>query len=62
MDETPVGETLLLKGWVRTKRESKNVAFIAVNDGSTIRNLQVVADTVKFDSTLLEKITTVVDF
>ncbi len=35
---------VLVKGWVRTKRVSKNVAFIAMNDGSTIHNLQVVVD------------------
>lgn len=58
LDETPVGESTRLMGWVRTKRESKNVAFIALNDGSTLRNLQVVADTSIFDSSLLEKITT----
>ena len=33
-----------LKGWVRTKRGSKHVSFIALNDGSTINNIQVVAD------------------
>jgi len=33
-----------LKGWVRTKRGSKNVSFIALNDGSTIHNIQVVAE------------------
>ena len=33
-----------LKGWVRTKRGSKNVTFIALNDGSTINNIQVVAE------------------
>lgn len=33
-----------VKGWVRTKRSSKNVAFIALNDGSTIHNLQLVVD------------------
>lgn len=58
MDETPVGEILLLKGWVRTKRESKNVAFIALNDGSTIGSIQIVADTSVFEPSLLEKITT----
>ncbi len=31
-----------VKAWVRTKRESKNVAFLALNDGSTIHNLQAV--------------------
>jgi asparaginyl-tRNA synthetase len=34
----------IVKGWVRTKRQNKNVAFIALNDGSTIHNLQLVAD------------------
>ena len=47
-----------LKAWVRTKRGSKNVAFIAMNDGSTIHNIQVVADTEKFEDSLLDQITT----
>lgn len=38
-----VGSKILIKGWVRTKRAGKSVSFIAVNDGSTIHNLQVVA-------------------
>ena len=39
------GEELVnLKGWVRTKRGSKHVSFIALNDGSTINNIQVVAE------------------
>ena len=33
-----------LKGWVRTKRGSKNVSFIALNDGSTLNNIQIVAE------------------
>jgi len=41
---SPSSDTVVVNGWVRTKRTSKNVAFIAVNDGSTIRNLQAVAD------------------
>ena len=48
----------MVKGWVKTKRGSKNVNFIALNDGSTIHNLQVVADTGEFDDELLSKITT----
>ncbi|MGM0620532.1 MAG: asparagine--tRNA ligase [Bacteroidota bacterium] len=52
------GEKALVKAWVRTKRGSKNVNFIALNDGSTIHNLQVVADTEKFDEQLLREITT----
>ncbi len=38
------GKTVTVKGWVRTKRGSKNVAFIALNDGSTIKNVQIVVD------------------
>ena len=52
------GEKTLVKAWVRTRRGSKNVNFIAVNDGSTIHNLQVVADTEKFDDQLLREINT----
>ncbi|MBW6535272.1 MAG: asparagine--tRNA ligase [Mariniphaga sp.] len=52
------GTKTLAKGWVRTKRGSKNVNFIALNDGSTIHNLQVVADTGKFDEQLLREINT----
>ncbi len=43
-----VGEDVVAKGWVRTKRGNKNVAFIALNDGSTIDNIQVVADVAVF--------------
>lgn len=53
-----VGSTAHVKGWVRTKRGSKHVAFVALNDGSCIHNLQVVIDTEKFDEELLKKITT----
>jgi asparaginyl-tRNA synthetase len=53
-----IGSGVLVKGWVRTKRGNKNIAFIALNDGSTINNIQVVADTAKFDENLLKDITT----
>jgi asparaginyl-tRNA synthetase len=46
------------KGWVRTKRQSKNVAFIALNDGSTIRNVQVVADVLLIGEDVLSMIHT----
>ena len=49
---------VVAKGWVRTKRGNKNVAFIALNDGSTIHNIQVVAETAAFDEALLKNITT----
>ena len=53
----PGGE-VLAKGWVRTKRGNKQVKFIALNDGSTINNIQVVADATLFDEELLKRITT----
>ena len=52
------GQKVLAKGWVRTKRGNKNVAFIALNDGSTINNIQIVADVAKFEEELLKRITT----
>ena len=50
--------TVNVKGWVRTRRGSKSVNFIALNDGSTIKNVQIVADVEKFDEELLKSITT----
>lgn len=47
----------VVKGWVRTKRGNKNVAFIALNDGSTINNIQIVVDVAAFDGELLKRIT-----
>ena len=41
---TEYGKRVNVKGWVRTKRTSKNVAFINLNDGSTIHNIQAVVD------------------
>jgi asparaginyl-tRNA synthetase len=56
--EPPVGNDVLVKGWVRTKRGNKNINFIALNDGSTINNIQVVADAAIFDENLMKDITT----
>lgn len=53
-----VREDVLVKGWVRTKRGNKNVVFIALNDGSTINNIQIVAEASKFDENLFRDITT----
>ncbi len=53
-----LNETVCVKGWVRTKRGSKNVSFIAINDGSTINNIQAVAESESFDEELIKKITT----
>jgi len=47
-----------VKGWVRTKRVSKNVAFIALNDGSCIHNLQIVVDTNQISEDILSRINT----
>ncbi len=55
---TCFGSTVNVKGWVRTHRSSKAVDFIALNDGSTINNIQVVVDPSKFDDNLLKQITT----
>jgi asparaginyl-tRNA synthetase len=52
------GSEVLVKGWVRTKRGNKNIIFIALNDGSTINNIQVVAEASLFDENLLKEITT----
>ena len=53
-----IGRPVNVKGWVRTKRGNKNVAFIALNDGSTINNIQVVVDLANFDEELMRRITT----
>ena len=52
------GAEVCVKGWVRTRRGSKSVNFIALNDGSTMKNVQVVADVEKFDAEMLKLITT----
>jgi len=52
------GIEVLAKGWVRTKRGNKQVKFIALNDGSTINNIQIVANAELFDEELFKKITT----
>ena len=55
---TDFGAVVNVKGWVRTHRSSKAVDFIALNDGSTIKNVQVVVDPAKFDENTLKQITT----
>ena len=44
LQRTDFGAEVTVMGWVRTKRGSKAVNFIALNDGSTIKNVQIVAD------------------
>ncbi|MEN8118083.1 MAG: asparagine--tRNA ligase [Bacteroidota bacterium] len=58
LQEGEAGKVVVAKGWVRTKRGSKNVNFIALNDGSIIHNLQVVVDVESFDEALLRDINT----
>lgn len=52
------GDEINIKGWVRTKRASKNVAFIALNDGSCLSNCQIVVDFKNFSNEFISKITT----
>ena len=52
------GEDVLVKAWVRTKRGNKEIAFIALNDGSTVKNLQVVVDKNEETEKILSRIST----
>ncbi|MBR2367650.1 MAG: asparagine--tRNA ligase [Alistipes sp.] len=52
------GREVTVKGWVRTKRGNKNVAFIALNDGSCVANIQVVVDLQQIDESELKSVTT----
>lgn len=58
LKRTDYGSEINVRGWVRTRRGNKNVGFIALNDGSTIHNMQVVVDMAKFDDEQLKPITT----
>ena len=53
-----INKNIEINGWVRTKRGSKNVSFISINDGSTIKNIQIVAEASKFKEDDLKKINT----
>ena len=55
---TDFGADILVNGWVRSKRGSKGIFFIALNDGSTIKNIQIVGDEANFDTDMLKQITT----
>ena len=55
---TDFGKDINVKGWVRSHRSSKAVDFIALNDGSTIKNIQVVVDPSTIDAEILKSITT----
>ncbi len=58
LSDPKIGEETIVKGWVRTKRGNKNIAFIAINDGSTIQNLQAIADLEKMDDAVMKLVTT----
>ncbi|MFC1591833.1 OB-fold nucleic acid binding domain-containing protein, partial [Thermodesulfobacteriota bacterium] len=58
LQSAKVGTEVHIKGWVRTRRGGKQVNFIAVNDGSTIHSIQVVADVADFDEQVLQQVTT----
>ncbi len=55
---SPENQTITVQGWVRTRRGNKSVAFIAVNDGSCLANIQVVADLTFFPEELIKRVTT----
>ena len=57
LDGDMAGGEVLLEGWVRTRRTSKSVSFIQVNDGSTLRDVQVVVDPSMSDYSLVDSIT-----
>ena len=58
LKSTALGEPIHVCGWVRSRRGNKNVSFIALNDGSTIKNIQIVADLSKFSEEQLKPVTT----
>jgi asparaginyl-tRNA synthetase len=58
LSTSPIGSDVAVKGWVRTKRGNKNIVFLSLNDGSTINNIQIVADVPDFDENLIKDIAT----
>ncbi len=58
LNSTEFDRTVTTEGWVRTKRGNNTIAFVALNDGSIIHNIQAVIDVQKFDENLLKNITT----
>lgn len=58
LKRTDFGSDVSIKGWVRTRRGNKSVSFVALNDGSTINNIQIVIDNEKFGDEFLKPITT----
>ena len=58
LKSTAYGSDINVKGWVRTKRGGKGIFFIALNDGSTIKNVQIVGDEANFEEETLKRVTT----
>ena len=57
-DPTLIGTEVCVMGWVRTRRGNKHVQFVALNDGSTVKNVQIVFDMAEFSDEQLKPITT----
>ncbi len=57
LSQEEIGAEVVVKGWVRNYRGNNFVMFVALNDGSSLQNLQIVIDIEKFDAQLLKKIT-----
>jgi asparaginyl-tRNA synthetase len=53
-----LGKEITIKGWIRTRRESKSVIFLAVNDGSIIHSIQCVFEPNQFEESFIKKLTT----
>ncbi|MDA1277622.1 MAG: asparagine--tRNA ligase [Verrucomicrobia bacterium] len=51
-------ESILIQGWIRTRRDSKDFSFLAINDGSCLKNLQVIVDATLPDYTKIDQLTT----
>ena len=49
------GQNITVKGWVRTRRGQANLSFVNLNDGSTIQNLQIVADAAAISEEIIQK-------
>lgn len=58
LEEGTLDTAVVVRGWVRTKRQSKNVTFININDGTTIHNIQAVVEAETISDELLAKINT----
>lgn len=58
LEEAKIGGEITVRGWVRTKRQSKNVTFININDGTTINNIQAVVESETISEAVLAKINT----